>query len=53
MNEFQAILTVITLFALRFALPAVALYGFARLVRHIAGPDPDAADTSPTPRSAH
>lgn len=32
MNEFQAIMIVITFFAVRFVLPAVVIYGIARLV---------------------
>lgn len=42
MNEFQAVFTIVTFFVVRFALPAVGIYAFARLVRHFQGPDPEA-----------
>jgi hypothetical protein len=44
MNEFQAILTVITFFALRFALPAVVIYASARLVGRYYGLEGDYQD---------
>jgi hypothetical protein len=44
MNEFQAILTVITFFAFRFALPAVVIYTSARLVGRYFGLEGDIQD---------
>jgi hypothetical protein len=44
MNEFQAILTIITFFGLRIALPAVVIYTSARLVGRYFGLEGDIQD---------
>lgn len=46
MNEFQAILTIITFFALRFVLPAVVIYTSARLIGRYFGLEGDIQDTA-------
>lgn len=53
MNEFQAILTIVVYFAVRFGIPALILYGIVRLVRHFQGPDPTETETPPETRIAH
>lgn len=39
MNEFQAILTEIIFFGLRFAIPAALIYTYARVARRISEPE--------------
>ena len=53
MNEFQAILTVVVYFAVRFGIPALILYSLARLVRRFQGPDPDEMEAPVETRVAH
>lgn len=48
MNEFQAILTVVTLFAVRFVLPVVVIFGVGYLIdRHLKAEE-DAQDIALT-----
>lgn len=44
MNEFQAILTEIIFFAVRFAVPALIVYASARLVHHYMKKEDDTND---------
>ena len=44
MNEFQAIFTELLFFVLRFAIPALIIYGSIHLVRRIRKSDEDTND---------
>ncbi len=45
MNEFQAILTEIIFFILRFAIPVLIVYTSARIVHHYVKQESEEADT--------
>jgi len=53
MNDFQAIFTLIALFTLRFALPALVLFVLVHAARHYYGPDPELAGEAARPRPSH
>ncbi len=53
MNDFQAIFTLVALFTLRFALPALVLFTLIRVAGHYYGPDPEMAGEAGRPRVSH
>jgi len=53
MNEFEGILTVVVFFAVRIGLPALVIYGLARLARRVFGVEPDEDEESIQERPAH